>query len=85
MYHIGIVFVISLQLVLVEVYRVLSCYCNERYHHKYAGCSFDAFKDFSENYPREAPDPRVFFAETCLVVQQVFYYRRLTLIVAVSI
>ena len=85
MYHIGIVFVISLQLVFVEVSRVLSCYYNVRCHHKCASCSFDAFKDSSENYPREVSDPRVFFAETYSMVQQVFYYRRLTLIVAVSI
>ena len=85
MYHIVSVVVISLQLVFVVVSRVLSCYCNERCRHRCAGCSFDAVKDFSENYPREASGPQVFFAGTCLVVQQVFCYRRLALIVVVSI
>ena len=85
MYHIVSVFVVSLQLVFVEVSRVLSCYCNERCRHRRAGCSFDAVEDFSENYLREASSPRAFFVGTCLVVQQVFCYRRLALIVAVSI
>ena len=85
MFHIAIVFAKSLQLVFVEVFRVLSCYCNERCRHRRAGYSFDAVKDFSENYLREASGPQVFFAGTCLVVQQVFCYRRLALIVAVSI